>query len=122
MWVLIICLIALVVILLSQWLQKWLNPKCNGRLSVQVVPLLLSFQTFQTHRLVYNVFKIELIIEVEKLCNCSNSLWERTIDGVGVLVGHRRQFQCDVGGEPQGAAATGGWGWGWLLKVGEAKG
>ncbi|RVW32649.1 hypothetical protein CK203_076498 [Vitis vinifera] len=67
--------------------------------------------------------QVQWKIVLEKLCNCSNSLWERTIDGVGVLVGHRHRFQCDVGGKPQGATTIRGWGWGWgwLLKVGRQK-
>ncbi|RVW32633.1 Cytochrome P450 87A3 [Vitis vinifera] len=47
MWVLVICLIALVVILLSQWLQTWLNPKCNGRLPRGSMGLPIIGETIQ---------------------------------------------------------------------------
>ncbi|KAJ9680925.1 hypothetical protein PVL29_020047 [Vitis rotundifolia] len=47
MWVLVTCLVALVGILLSQWLQKWLNPKCNGRLPRGSMGLPIIGETIQ---------------------------------------------------------------------------
>ncbi|RVW85178.1 Cytochrome P450 708A2 [Vitis vinifera] len=47
MWVLVICLIAFLVILISQWLQKWLNPKCKGRLPRGSMGLPIIGETIQ---------------------------------------------------------------------------
>ncbi|KAL6322222.1 hypothetical protein AAG906_005175 [Vitis piasezkii] len=47
MWVLVICLISFLVILISQWLQKWLNPKCNGRLPRGSMGLPIIGETIQ---------------------------------------------------------------------------
>ena len=42
-----------------------------------------------------------------RLCNCSNLLWDMTIDDVNIFVGWRRQLQRDTGREPQGATTAG---------------
>ncbi|KAJ9680923.1 hypothetical protein PVL29_020046 [Vitis rotundifolia] len=69
MWMLVICLFTLVVILLSQWLQKWLNPKGNGRLpraSMACQPLerrssIFSMVLFSLNFRYGSVFKTRLL-------------------------------------------------------------